>query len=137
MEKLRIWMCKEMSDEEIKNFEEDCTDYWILAVTDEKIESDQFEEEITDVKLSKQSVVKKKAQIESEHSVSVASNSLMKKLWTDISVFQDENESIIVIEPKLEAKPPKFEAGSMDGEIEEHSIEAFVNLHPLNVLYFG
>jgi len=40
----------EMSDEDIKKFEEDWKDYWIPTITDEQIESGEFENELNALK---------------------------------------------------------------------------------------
>lgn len=96
-----------MSADEVNKFEADWKDYWIPTISDELIESGEFEA------LPKE-VDEKVLQFDSVDRVSAG--------ISDDSHYHDEKKS---------------DAGIIDTKGEGNSVEEFVRSHPLEVFYFG
>jgi len=141
----------EMSDMEIKKFEEDWKDYWIPTITDEQIESGEFEKglkELEDKKITENITIQQSE--EQEKLESIENETLADSLHAD-SLHADSLHADSLHVDSLHAASQKykevvqvdqaFEAQideSLDmEEIEETVIESFVKEHPLQVFYFG
>ena len=98
-----------MSDDEVKTFEADWKDYWIPIISDEQIESGQFEGL---VKETEENVV----QFESADRVSAGA--------PDDSYDETKEPIPLVFERE-------------DRERQHSTVEEFVKRNPLKVLYFG
>jgi len=137
----------EMSDDEIKKFEEDWKDFWIPTISDEQIESGEFQNELQEIDIKK-----------AMKNVS-SNNSEKQKIQVDQAdeVYQDtQNDEVsmqdmkaaggetIISEPKEVAQ--SLRSNGLEDEIShgeellevlDSPIEEFVKDHPLQVFYFG
>jgi len=122
----------EMSDTEIKKFEEDWKDYWIPSITDEQIESGEFEKELKELELkeSTENVIVKKSE-----GKEVKMESIERALAPeDLEISTQKSEKSIVVEA---TEVEQIDESIRMEEIEESGIENFVKEHPLKVFYFG
>merc|ERR1712080_473349 len=124
----------EMSDDELKKFEEDWKLYWIPSITDEQIESGEFETELnelelkeSDEKLSLKETEKKELQMESLQRLSESK---------DVSSKNDEEPNVVQAQEVDICSTDEF---LLDKHkvAEDSPVENFVKKHPLKVFYFG
>merc|ERR1712126_56999 len=121
----------QMSDIEIKKFEEDWKDYWIPTITDAQIESGEFDKELKNLEdkeptetIKIENSEAKEVQVEQVEGVTSPN---------DLNSASKENNFT-----RLEQKAETQVDESHDIEfIEETAIEAIVKAHPLKVFYFG
>merc|ERR1712136_506736 len=131
----------EMSDMDIKKFEEDWKDYWIPTITDEQIESGEFEKglkELEDKKVTENITIQQSEEqekLESIENVTLADSLHADSLHADsLHADSQKYEEIVHVDQAFEAQIDE----SLDmEEIEETVIESFVKEHPLQVFYFG
>jgi len=113
----------DMSDTEVKAFEEDWKYYWIPTITDEQIESGEFEKELKELELK-----------EANENVTLKESEENEIQMEPVGVVIDkskENESNV---GPLYAK----ESTNADElEFEDTPIDIFVKKNPLKVFYFG
>jgi len=131
----------EMSDMEIKKFEEDWKDYWIPTITDEQIESGEFEKglkELEDKKITENVTIQQSE--EQEKLESIKNETIADSLHADslypesLHAASQKYEEVVHVDQAFEAQIEE----SLDmEEIEETAIESFVKEHPLQVFYFG
>ena len=120
----------EMSDIEIKKFEEDWKVYWIPTITDAQIESGEFEKELKkleDNEPTENIIIEnseaKEVQVESAERVMSPNDSNSTRVKDDFTSVGQEAETQV--------------CESYDTEvIEVNAIEAIVKAHPLKVFYF-
>merc|ERR1712198_773917 len=120
----------EMSDIEIKKFEEDCKDYWIPKLIDAQIESGEFEKELKkleDNEPTENIIIEnseaKEVQVESAERVMSPNDSNSTREKDDYTSVGQEAETQV--------------CESYDTEvIEVNAIEAIEKAPPLNVFFF-
>jgi len=122
----------EMSDEEIKKFEEDWKDYWIPTITDEQIESGEFENELNALtgKEPTESVKVNMAEDKEIKRQSIERESAIE----DLDISSGSKEKSLIVD-RIETAD--ILTSIDEEEMEESAIEAFVMEHPLKVFYFG
>jgi len=121
----------QMSDIEIKKFEENWKDYWIPTITDAQIKSGEFDKELKNLEdkeptetIKIENSEAKEVQVEQVERVTSPN---------DLNSASKENNFT-----RLEQKAETQVDESHDIEfIEETAIEAIVKAHPLKVFYFG
>jgi len=120
----------EMSDIEIKKFEEDWKVYWIPTITDAQIESGEFEKELKkleDNEPTENIIIEnseaKEVQVESAERVMSLNDSNSTREKNDFTSVGQEAETKV-----CESYDTKV--------IEVNAIEAIVKAHPLKVFYF-
>jgi len=118
----------EMSDIEIKKFEEDWKDYWIPTITDEQIESGEFEKELKELefKESAENVI-----VKNFEGKDVKMDSIERELAPqDLETSSQIGEKSKVVE---EMEVTQIDESIRMEEIEESAIETFVKENPLKV----
>jgi len=121
----------ELSDIEIKKFEEDWKDYWIPTITDEQIESGEFEKELKELEDKK---ITENITIQQSEQQGKLESTERETLSDSLHAASQKYEEVIQVDQAFETQIDE----SLDMEdTEETAIESFVKAHPLKVFYFG